>query len=70
MFWYADSAHFQLHSDNTQTAEMLVSRFDRLQSIIEEKKEKAVSVFMKAYNSKYTDEFHVPSWMVFEELSI
>gem|GEM_PF-3979038 len=63
-FWYLDSSLFNLKDDRSSETHT------KLIQIIKQKKENSSAMFVKAYKEKYSEEEFLPSWMVFEELTI
>ena len=61
-----------MFKDDDPTAEAPIYQdiYDKLLSLIDSKKSKSSSLFVGAYFSKYTSEQDLPSWMLFEELTI
>ncbi|EKD44653.1 MAG: hypothetical protein ACD_71C00057G0006 [uncultured bacterium (gcode 4)] len=63
-FWYKDNDFFDTSED------WKLEIYNKLNSHIQEIKDKSSAVFVTAYFEKYTSETHLPSWMLFEELTI
>jgi abortive infection bacteriophage resistance protein len=63
IFWYLDKKLFLLNTDKK------ISIYNKLLLKIEKIQKKSGSIFVKHYFKKY-DEKKLPSWMLFEELTI
>lgn len=63
VFWYLNTELFFLKSEKFQ------KNYDDFIKIVEEKQEYSSSLFVKDYFKKY-DEKYLPSWMLFEDLTI
>jgi abortive infection bacteriophage resistance protein len=63
-FWYADTSLFDL------TELWKEDIYNTLLEHITKVKSKSSSVFVNAYNSKYSEEVYLPSWMLFEEFTL
>lgn len=65
VFWYTKPNIFELKKDKNWN-----NITEKTLTIINDKKEKSASMYIKAYNEKYVDEKNLPSRMLFEELTL